>query len=162
MKDTLKQAFHSGSFVTAGEYQTINAYKWLCEPDQKVTWAPLAQNRGNMPKHSFIYRLIFKDKLPLKAKVVEFIPGMSAGCDIGRSADETKEHLSFDGQHATLVRETVWSWFKGGWKPSSFMNWQRTPLTAKWPKELKTLAIRITAGYLHQIWTDRNNLIFRT
>jgi len=85
--------------------------------------AQLARNRRGIPKHSFIYRLIFKDKLPLKARTVDFTPVMSAGCDIYRSAGETKGHLLFDGRHATLMKETVWPWFKGGWKPSSFMKW---------------------------------------
>ncbi|KAF3549742.1 hypothetical protein DY000_02004116 [Brassica cretica] len=143
--------------LNLAKFPTSLTWEAIRHRGQQAVWASLVWFKGHTPRHAFHMWVTQQDRLPTRARLATWDPGIDASCFLCGGCVETRDHLflrcSFSEQVWHLVTKRL------GYRPTLFHTWTTfgdwlSSSDSTCPTTLRRLAAHATT---YQLWTERNN-----
>lgn len=149
--------------VGEGKYITVFSSKitwdYLRPSGQPVTWDKIVWFKESVPKHAFMFWTAHLDRLPVRARLVNWGMDTPVSCCLCNLLPETRDHLLLHCEYSAHI----WYWLlqKLGQHCCLFVNWSVfiSWLSSRSPN-LRTPLKRIASqAAIYTIWKERNNCL---
>lgn len=143
--------------ISLSKYSTSLTWEAIRHRGEKVDWVSLVWFKGHTPRHAFHMWVTHQDRLPTRARLATWDPGIDASCLLCDGSIETRDHLflrcSFSEQVWHLVTKRL------GYRPTLFHTWTAfsawlSSSDSTCPATLRRLTAHAT---IYQLWAERNN-----
>ena len=144
----------------SGDYTIAKGYKLLQGSQRSIFWSMQVWNRGNIPKHSFIFWLAMQKRLLTKDRLLRFLTIADANCGLCNAQIETVQHLFFDCSWSQSCLQEIKSWL--GWKAEgktldNLVRGLQRSKVSKFKKNVHSISL---AALVYMIWLTRNRVVW--
>ncbi|VFQ59176.1 unnamed protein product [Cuscuta campestris] len=139
------------------EYEVSKGYEWLmkentCAQGYQIVWNKLA-----IPKHQFIQWLIWKNRIPTKARLSRFM-NIDTTCVLCKNAIEDRDHLFYECRFTKEVLTHIGQWINHRFLVGNGEEWQKEYWRIKGRKRRQVVAAAF-AAICYTVWRARNKWI---
>lgn len=160
VKENLKDLGLYNQVGNEGRFSVKGIYELLTEGREEIGWEKIIWFNGCIPKHSFIWWLLMKRRLPVKERLRKFMD-IDSTCILCHNETETLHHLFLTCDFAKTLWYHISKWMQVDMSSMLVAEWAFSPNISIISREAKGRMCITVAAVIYQVWTERNRRIFK-